>query len=268
MTAIKHYVIDLISTSASKITPVQLEKQLSDQFNISRTVSRKYISDLVQEGELAYTYLFGSSFLEKSFNRPVYITESIVLLPTGSQKKRLSGTIEIELMPGASFGTGRHPSTRLAVRSIERLLTSNRFNKSAGDAKALDIGTGSGILAMVLVLLGIKQATGTDIESCARKEARENIDRNGLADRITVSRQETEEIEGRFSLVTANLRYPTLMTLQPHIRRLTTAESAVVLSGIKTDEAAHICDAYSAGGFQHMWQLEEAGWECVVFNRT
>ncbi len=271
METIKKYIVDTVSGSDSKFTPGQLEKQISDKFKVTRKESRNYISDLVKKGELAYTYLFGCSFIEKSFQRPVKIANKIILMPagiskTGTQKKRPGKDIEIELLHGASFGTGRHPTTRLAVRSIEKLFETGPFKNDSQKTSVLDIGTGSGILAIASVLLGIQKATGTDIESCARKEAKENVELNGLSGRIDISDQELDEIDGTVSLITANLRYPTLMTIHPHIKRLTVPESAVVLSGIKADETKHICAMYS-NGFQYMWHQEEAGWACVVFTR-
>jgi len=156
----------------------------------------------------------------------------------------------------------------LAVRSIEKLFETEQFINGSQKTSALDIGTGSGILAIASVLLGIQRATGTDIESCARKEAKENVELNGLSGRIDISDQELDEIDGMFSLITANLRYPTLMTIHPHIKRLTIPESAIVLSGIKADEIERICTMYSySNGFQLMWHEEEAGWACVVFIR-
>ncbi|MBW1892982.1 MAG: 50S ribosomal protein L11 methyltransferase [Deltaproteobacteria bacterium] len=266
METIKKYIIDTVSGSDSKFTPGQLEKQISNKFKVTKKESRNHISDLVIEGELAYTYLFGCSFIEKSFQRPVKIANRIILMPAGTKKTRSGNNIEIELLHGASFGTGRHPTTRLAVRSIEKLFETEQFINGSQKTSALDIGTGSGILAITSVLLGIQKATGTDIESCARKEAKENVELNGLSDRIDISRQELGEIDGTVSLITANLRYPTLMTIHPHIKRLTVPESAVVLSGIRADETEHICAMYS-NGFQYMWHQEEAGWACVVFTR-
>ena len=129
------------------------------------------------------------------------------------------------------------------------------------------MGTGSGVLAIASVILGIGRATGTDIESCARKEARENVELNGLTENIMISDQEPVELKGPFSLITANLRYPTLIALHAHIKRLTTTGSALVLSGIKTHESQRIGEVYS-NGFHFLWQEEEKEWVCLVFKRS
>jgi ribosomal protein L11 methyltransferase len=263
---IKTFIMDTVSASSSKITPGQLEKIISDTFNVTKKESRNHLSRLVEQGELAYTYLFGSSFIEKSFQQPVQIAKHIFLLPAGRKKNRSGDAIEIELLHGASFGTGRHPTTRLAVRSIEKLFETPDFQNDNPKISALDIGTGSGVLAIASVFMGIQEATGTDIESCARKEARENVELNGLSGRIKISNQEPAEIKKTFSLITANLRYPTLMAMHTDIKRLTTEGSAIVLSGIKTHEAERICDTYS-DGFHFLWQEEENDWLCIVFTR-
>jgi len=264
---IKTFIMDTISASSSKITPGQLEKIISNEFNITKKESRNHIGRLVEQGELSYTYLFGSSFIEKSFQQSVRIAKNIFLIPAGRKKDKSGHAIEIELLHGASFGTGRHPTTRLAVRSIEKLFETKGFQNNNPKTSALDIGTGSGILAITSVFLGIQRATGTDIESCARKEAKENIELNGISGRIKISDHEPGEIKEAFSLITANLRYPTLMIMHTHIKRLTTSGSAIVLSGIKTDEAKKIRDKYS-DGFHYMWQEEENDWVCIVFMRV
>lgn len=264
---IKIFIMDTISASSSKITPGQLEKIISDKFNVTKKESRHHIGRLVEQGELSYTYLFGSSFIEKSFQQPVKIAKNVFLLPAGRKKDKSGHAIEIELLHGASFGTGRHPTTRLAVRSIEKLFETKGFQNNNPKTSALDIGTGSGILAIASVFLGIHHAKGTDIESCARKEARDNVELNGISGRIKISDQEPDEIKNTFSLITANLRYPTLMTMHAHIKRLTTTGSAIVLSGIKTDEAKKIRETYS-DEFHYMWQEEENDWVCIVFMRV
>ena len=263
---IKTFIIDAVSQSHSKITPGRLEKRLSDMFNLTKKESRHHIGQLVEEGELAYTYLFGTSFIETSFQRPVKITKHIILLPAGRKKKGSGPVKEIVLSHGASFGTGRHPTTRLALRSIESVFKETGFQNDNPKTSTLDIGTGSGVLAILSVLLGIEEAIGTDIESIARKEARENVELNGLTGRVIISDQTPDELNGPFSLITANLRYPTLMAMHAHIKRLTTRGSAVVLSGIKPHESERVCEMYS-DGFHFLWQDDENDWACIVFKR-
>jgi ribosomal protein L11 methyltransferase len=263
---IKTFIMAEVSESNSKILPGELEKKISYTFNIAKKESRRHIGQLVDQGELAYTYLFGTSFIEKSFHKPVRMSKHIILVPAGGKKNKTGPFKEIVLSHGASFGTGRHPTTRLAIRSIENVFEETAFQQDNLKTSALDIGTGSGILAIASVLLGIGRATGTDIESCARKEARENVELNGLTEKIMISDQEPEELKGPFSLIAANLRYPTLIALHAHIKRLTTMGGALVLSGIKTQESQRICKVYS-DGFHFLWQEEEKEWVCIVFKR-
>ena len=94
-----------------------------------------------------------------------------MLVPHGLSFTGDPGDVVIRLRHGISFGSGDHPTTRLALRGIEQVFfeTGQLINKSSDSA--LDIGTGSGVLAIACLLLGVKRAIGIDTDSCARKES-------------------------------------------------------------------------------------------------
>jgi ribosomal protein L11 methyltransferase len=263
--AIRKEVFETVSESERRLTPGELEKRLSQKLTTDKKALKTAIRNLVEDRELVYTYNFGCSFLEKSFNRPTQISKRIVLKPPGSFYRPLSDEVVIELQHGASFGSGEHPSTRLAVRGIEQALSKKEFLRQRRNIHALDIGTGSGVLAIVSVMLGAKSAVGIDIDPCARAEAKENVKLNNLENLIEIQDRKVEKISQKFSLITANLRFPTLKRLCPHITEVTEKGGSVVISGIKTGEVSNLLKIYTQNYFRCVWKEFEKDWAGLLF---
>jgi ribosomal protein L11 methyltransferase len=265
--AIRQKVFETVSESKEKLTYGELEKRLSQNFAVPKKVLKTAINDLVADRQLIYTYNLGCSFLEKSFNKPTRISKRVVLKPPGMSYTPESGDVVIDIAQGASFGSGEHPTTRLAVRGIEAALSGKNLFSKTNHTRALDIGTGSGILAIAAVSLGIKKALAIDIEPCSRSEAKINIRLNNMDHRIRVLDRDIEHINENFSLVTANLRYPTLTRLCSQISKITEQPGMVVVSGIKTDEVTDILNSYTRKGFRCTWKAVEKDWVGMVFVR-
>lgn len=260
---LRERILETVAVSGEPLTFGKLAKI----FVIERKILKKAVEDLIAAGELTYTYRHGCSFIEKSFAKPVRVSERIVLVPHGLSFTGDPGDVVIRLRHGISFGSGDHPTTRLSLRGIEQAFheAGRLINKS--NRMALDIGTGSGVLAIACLLFGIKKAVGIDTDSCAIKEAEENAEINGLGKRIEVSGLPVAEIEGEFSIVTANLRYPTLISLYPLMIDLTVKDSILVVSGVKASEADELSGVYSAKHFRLLWEAKEKGWAGFVFQR-
>ncbi len=267
MTFIRDAVLETVSESRKKLTPQELEKRLSQQLAAPRAAVKETIRHLVDECELTYTYQYGCSFLEKAFNRAVHISKRVVLKPPDVHYKSETGEVVVNIQAGAAFGSGEHPTTRLAIRGIEQALSCNEFLLDKDDLQALDIGTGSGVLAITAVLLGVKRVVGFDIESCARTEALKNVQLNNLENRIEIHDRNVENIARKFELIMANLRYPTLKRLGPHLAEITATGGAVVVSGVKTDEVYSLLNGYKEMHFECTWKEVEKDWAGMVFER-
>jgi len=265
--AIRQKVFETISESKKRLTPGELKKRLSQKFAIDKKLLKTAISDLVAGRQLVYTYNFGCSFLEKSFNKPTRISKRVVLKPPGMRYTPESDEVVIDIAQGASFGSGEHPTTRLAVRGIEAALSGKNCLLKTNHARALDIGTGSGILAIAAVSLGVKKALAIDIDPCSRSEAKKNISLNNMEDRIQILDRNIENINEKFSMITANLRYPTIKRLCFHISKIMEKPGTVVVSGIKTDEVPDILNTFTQKGFGCVWKEFEKDWVGMVFVR-
>lgn len=232
---------------------------------VSRKAVQAAIRDLVAAGELVYAHEHGRTFLEPSFDRAVRVTRRIVLAPPGRAVSPESDDVLIQILPGASFGAGRHPTTRLALAAIEAVLSLPASPPVAGGA-VLDIGTGTGVLAIAAVKLGLSRGVGLDVDPCAVAEARENVRLNGLEGRIEIADRPVAEVDRRFALVSANLRLPTLVRLAATIETLTESGATVVVSGIRTEECGELLSAYRPG-FECVWRAEEFEWAGVALRK-
>ncbi len=264
---LKEHILEAVSVSSEPLTFGKLAKILTNRFVKEKKALKKAVDDLIATGELTYTYRHGCSFIEKSFEKPVRVSERIVLVPYGMRFSGDPGDVVIKMRHGISFGSGDHSTTRLALRGIEHIFHESGELKNRSSGSALDIGTGSGVLAIACLLFGVKRAIGIDTDSCARKESRENAEINCLGNRIEISDMPVERIEGKFSIVTANLRYPTLINLYPVMIDLTGTDSMLVFSGVKISEADELRRFYSKEHFTCLREEKEKNWTGFVFRR-
>ena len=254
----------MVAESTARVTPPALEKTLIERHGLTKKQVKVVIRDLVTDGELAYTYEFGSTFLELSFNKPVRVSTHVVLKPPGHHFQPQSQDVVIQIKPGAAFGDGRHPTSRLAVRGIEYVLKQFNLDVTADHSRVLDIGTGSGILVLAAVKMGIHAGVGIDIDPSARSEAQENVLINRLEDRIEISDRYLETFDGSFNLVTANLRYPTLKKIGSCLRKITHSNGFIVFSGIRSHELPGLIKAYARKDFKVLWKDVELDWAGMV----
>ena len=264
---IKQKVTETVFESAKHLTQLDIVKELVNRYFYPKKQIKQAINALVAEQTLAYTYKYGHNFLEKSFNKPVRISKRVVIKPPGIAYRRKAGDLVIELLQGVSFGNGEHPTTRLAIRGVEYALSSGRLFNGRQNTFALDIGTGSGVLAIAAVLFGINRAIGIDVDPVARSEAKKSISLNKLSNRISIHNWSLDDINQQFSLITANLRYPTLNKLYSRLNHITEHKAVVVISGLKTSEMPDVQKLYT----QKLFKLEisevEKGWGAMVFEK-
>ena len=265
---IKKELLDIIENSQRKITQGELEKALSKKYFLRRKEIKSLIRYLITENFLTYATHYGHTFIEKSFNKAVRISKHVILKPPDFTYKPKADDVVIDIWQGVSFGNGQHPTTRLAIRGIEYALNEINLLEDKDKTSVLDIGTGSGVLALSALLFGIKKAVGIDIDPCSMNEARENGKINGLEDKFEVSDHSLEYFNNSFTLITANLRYPTLIAIYHNVAERTEKNGAVILSGIKQDEVSALIDLYTEKYFECKWKEFEKGWAGLVFLKT
>ncbi len=260
-------IISMVANSTAKITPFALEKRLFEEYTLNKRQIKSIIRNLVADGELAYTYEFGRTFLEQSFARPVRVSKHIVLLPPGRHYSAKPDDVIVKIKPGASFGAGNHPTTRLAIKGIEFVLLGGQVLDKTDNTSVLDIGTGSGVLLITAILCGLKSGLGVDIDACARVEAAENVRVNTLDDRVAISGQSLADIHQRFSVIIANLRFPSLKKMLSQINERAHTNCFLIFSGIRDYELEDLLKFYQQIQFEKIWTGNELGWSGVVLQR-
>jgi ribosomal protein L11 methyltransferase len=263
-------VLGIVATSTAKITPFALEKRLFEEFVLNKKQIKYVIRNLVAGGELTYTYEYGSTFLERSFAKPVRISQHIVLQPPEHHHRANPNDVVVKIKPGVSFGAGNHPTTRLAIKGIEFVILGGQVQvfDNRHDTSVLDIGTGSGVLLITAILCGMQTGLGVDIDACARVEAAENVRINGLEDRVAISGKLLADIRQRFSVVLANLRFPSLKKMLGQINESADTNGFLILSGVRDYELDDLLKVYKKIQFEKVWTDNELGWSGVVLRRV
>jgi ribosomal protein L11 methyltransferase len=194
--------------------------------------------------------------------RPIEVGETFVIAPFSSLEKvkdlKLKGRRTIKLVPGEAFGTGEHFTTSSSIEIMESI---EKF-----PASVLDVGTGTGVLAIAAKMLGAKTICACDIDPVACKVAEETIRLNKM--KIPICASGPEIFTGSFDLVVANILAETIMDLSPHFCRLTKKNGHLVLSGIAIEYGVKIKDVFSALNFKLVEALSDGEWWTFLFAKV
>jgi ribosomal protein L11 methyltransferase len=175
----------------------------------------------------------------KEHFRPFSITSSIVIRPPWEAYAEKPGEQVLVLEPGRAFGTGLHETTSLVAGALQR-----RAGELAGNT-ILDVGCGSGILALVAIALGAARARAVDNDPDAVEVTRENATRNGLDERVTGDTASLESIGERFPVVVANIEARVLVPMAPALSARVQPGGLLVLSGILAPQQDEVRAAYA-----------------------
>jgi ribosomal protein L11 methyltransferase len=168
----------------------------------------------------------------------------------------------LRLTDSAAFGTGLHPTTVMCLEAIEEAL------QQSTPAALLDVGTGSGVLALAALLMGIPRALGLDIDAEALRAAAENARLNGLERRLQLTLGGPDAVAGTWPLVVANLLAAPLVALAPVLIRRVGHRGRLVLSGIPCSVENDIDRAYRRLGMQRVLARSRAGWSALVLQAS
>ena len=172
-----------------------------------------------------------------------------------------SGEAVIDLAPGLAFGTGQHQSTRLALA----LLAETMAERTARNV--LDVGAGSGILAIAAAKLGAESVTAVDIDPVAVDAARDAARRNGVADQVQVL-EGSVPTAAQYDLVLANLTADLLQGLAAEIATATASGGHVVASGFLTARSEEVVSALAQVGLRVLQTRAEDEWSAVLIELT
>ncbi len=267
MREIRQAVRETLRMAETRLTLLDIERRLSRYCLHDRRAVRSVIRELVDQQELMYVSDFGHTFIEAALYKPIRITSSIILKPLNCTVEQGTGDVVVSLCHGSSFGSGQHPTTRLCLKGIEYFLGKESFPIPGKNTNALDIGTGSGVLIITALKMGIASGMGIDIDPCSVSEARNNVACNGLSKRISISAQLFDKIVESYDLILANLRLPTLKSFFFQMVDRTKPGGVILLSGIKSEERESIVKQGNGLGLSQKWMDEERGWAAIGFKK-
>jgi ribosomal protein L11 methyltransferase len=182
-----------------------------------------------------------------------------LIVPPWNREQR-TGLMRLVIQPGQGFGTGHHGSTYGVLRLLDELCRQREFTR------ALDLGTGSGILAIAMHLLGVREITALDIDPIALENARENADLNHVGKHVRFSLVPLGSLRGRYDLITANILSSTLIDLAARLKRRLAPEGRLILAGILTREAKRVIAAYGPE-LRCIGRRTDRGWTALVMGR-
>jgi len=197
------------------------------------------------------------------------IGRALVVKPSWVQYRLKGGEIVLEIDPGMAFGTGQHPTTAMCLRALEDL-------RRPG-ATVLDLGCGSGILAIAAARLGAASVLALDIDPNAVRAARENAAVNGVTGIVEV-REGTLDVEtprrrepyvaAQFDVIAANISGLTLERLGPALARSLAPGGVLITSGFLEDAVEGLAWAYGSAGMSPVRVVEDGVWRAIIAKRS
>lgn len=189
--------------------------------------------------------------------RPTKVGERVVVRPSWEDYRPAEGELVIDMDPGMAFGTGTHETTALSVRMLEKYV--------GPGCRVLDVGTGSGILAIAAARLGAAEVLGIDIDEDAVRVAGENIRRNGLDAGVrAVAGDLAAGVDFRADLIVANLLADLVLRLTPQAAAHLLPGGIYISSGILTEKKAAVERALTQSGFEVLEETAAGEWSCIA----
>lgn len=191
----------------------------------------------------------------KKYYHAMDIGQRLAIVP-GWEEYQTDRTV-ITMDPGMAFGTGTHETTSLCLEVLDA--------RVKGGERMLDIGTGSGILAIAVLKLGAAEAEGVDIDPMCVRTAGENAQRNGVQDRFKVLVGDlSDKASGVYNIITANIVASAILSLAPHVPALMAPGAVFIASGIIDTRKDEVLEGLRAAGLDPFEVHEKRGWVCIV----
>ena len=201
----------------------------------------------------------------KQYFHQFYIDDILVIPSWEDVKVEDEGKLVLHIDPGTAFGTGMHETTQLCIRQLRKYVTE--------DTQLLDVGTGSGILAILSLMFGAKHAVGTDLDVCAVEAVAQNCEDNGIdpsqfdmmiGNIITDKSMQDQVGYGRYDIVVANILADVLVALTPVIVNQMKEGGIYITSGIIDDKEDVVVEAVKAAGLTVLEVKRQGEWVCVT----
>ena len=198
----------------------------------------------------------------KAYYKPIKIGERMVIVPAWEKYDAKEGEIIVKMDPGMAFGTGSHETTRLVIGLLEKYIK--------GGERVLDVGCGSGILAICARKLGAKLCRAYDIDPVAVKVARENIKDSGetniSCDQSDLLRQ-VDISDGGYDVICANIVADIIIRMTPDVAKYLNDGGIILASGIILERSEDVISCFEENGFEIADKAVDNGWCALVVKK-
>lgn len=194
----------------------------------------------------------------KQYYKPSAVGDKLVICPSWEEYTPKDGQVVIRLDPGMAFGTGSHNSTRMCLQLLQGFPPTEV-------SRVMDVGCGSGILAVSALLLGAQSAHLMDIDETAVKVAKENAQLNGVAERCTfLCSGNPCDLQGQYDIVFANIVADIIIAFLPDLKRILKPDGVLITSGIIDTRKQDVLDALAAAHLTVTQSVEAEGWVALA----
>jgi len=243
---------------------------LSVSFDVNNNLNQIVESFLQQlvEGEVINSFTFSIREVEEiNWNeeweknlKVIKVTDRIVIKPSFREYFSTTEEVVITIDPKMSFGTGEHQTTKLMLSMCEKYVKPGM--------KVIDVGTGTGVLAIASVLLGANYALGIDNDEWCYENALENIDQNHVLGKVEFRLAEIGNLaEHDFDLLLANIQKDVLLLIAKDISTKVKEGGTIILSGLLFSDEADIFECYTKLGLSNIDKMQLDEWISLVFKK-
>ncbi len=233
--------------------------------NISRDDVEKILTGMIYENLIDEFTIEEETLEDRNWNeeyekkvRVIEVSDRIVIKPSFKEYSPKPNQTIITIDPKMSFGTGEHATTKLVLQLIEKFV-------KQGD-KVLDVGSGTGVLAICTVLLGAKSALGIDNDEWCLLNGTENVKANNLEGKVAIRMAEISQVtETGFDLIVANINKHILLDIAQSIRNKSIKNGRLILSGLLQTDKEDIVRAYTSLAYNYLESAEMDEWCALVF---
>jgi ribosomal protein L11 methyltransferase len=235
--------------------------------NLNPDIISSFLKKLQNE-KLLFNFAVEENILEeKNWNEEwersinvIEVSDKIIIKPTFRDYEPKPGQVIISIDPKMSFGTGEHPTTKLMLLYIEKYVEPG--------IKVLDIGSGTGVLAIASVKLGAKSAVAIDNDEWCLGNGKENVELNNVSDKIDIKLGIVQDIQERdFNLILANIQKNVLMEISSELVNRLEEKGTLILSGLLESDEYSIRTEYEKHGLRMIDKQEMGEWIAVVLKR-
>lgn len=190
----------------------------------------------------------------KAYYKPIKIGKRLVIVPAWEKYNAAEGELIVRMDPGMAFGTGTHETTRLVIQLLEKY--------TEPGCRMLDVGTGSGILAICASKLGAAECRAYDIDPMAVRVANENIKDSGLPNITCEVSDLLRQVDKSkpYDLICANIVADIIIRMTPDVGAYMHEKTVLLASGIISERSADVIECFEKNGFTIVEKLEDNGW--------